>query len=134
MLYTIQVLTHVMQAVCFVYRMLVMYSLNCLQQRQRGVLQGTDVRQHSARLVDLQAVVNRSAAKMKLLAVESLKRREQGMLCFVAFYKTLEVVEYVYKKIGLPYRVISGSMTTDERVAAKRWVIVTGKQIGRAHV
>jgi SNF2 family DNA or RNA helicase len=89
----------------------------------KGVLDDTSsVKQHSARLVGLQQVVNEDPAKKTLLINYLKERVSQGTLLYCAFYHSLEVVESTLKELkGVSYNIICGRQSAEERQASKDW-------------
>lgn len=89
----------------------------------KGVLSDTKkVKQYSARLVELQQVVNEDPAK-KALLIDYLKTHaEQGTILYCAFYHSLELVESILKPLkGISYNTISGRQSIEERKEVKDW-------------
>lgn len=87
---------------------------------EKDVDTGQD-KQHSARLNDLQYVVNEDPNKLALLRKVATERSPEGFLIYCAFYKSVDLVKAQFEALGIKYMVISGAESTDERIVAKDW-------------
>lgn len=76
---------------------------------------------HSARLVDLQHVVNSDPNKLKLFREEVLKQHDRGVLVYCTHYETLNLLEEQVDALEIDHRRITGKCTKKKRTETKAW-------------
>lgn len=86
-----------------------------------GLLGTKDAKVHSARFVDLQHVVDKSKAKLKLYirAIEPIIKK--GLITYCHYHETVELISKIFDKLKIDYQVIHGQVSTKERKRIKEW-------------
>jgi len=88
----------------------------------KGGEDGLAVKSYSARMVDLQYVVNDDPNKKNAYLGYLKEHIEQGVLTFCAFHETVGVVESVLSDCkGIEVRTITGKQDEEERRENKEW-------------
>lgn len=75
----------------------------------------------SARLVDLQYIVDEDPAKLEKFVSLVKENLSTGMIVFCAYHRSIGVIKDVLKKENIQHREITGKNTTKARKAAKDW-------------
>lgn len=96
------------------------------QAARKAYMQGGDskfvVKAHSARLVDLQYVVNRGQGKKQAFINYLKDHVSEGLLVFCAFHDTVDIVSGILDTCkGVEYLKITGAEDTNKRKTAKDW-------------
>ena len=86
-----------------------------------GLMESKDAKIHAARLVDLQHVVDKSKEKIKLYLKAISPVLKEGLITYCHYHETVDVLTRVFDKLNLDYRVISGEVSTKERIKIKEW-------------
>lgn len=78
-------------------------------------------KQHSVRLIDLQKTVNASHEKKSLLLQAVCDNLDRGVIVFVAFYETLDLLVDALDKAGIPNDSITGKRSSKDRESVMEW-------------
>lgn len=81
----------------------------------------TKPKQHSARLVELQYVVNNDPNKIKLFTDTVNEYIDSGIVIFCAFHESVEIISTVLDTAGIPFEKITGKETTKNRINNRDW-------------
>lgn len=82
-----------------------------------------EVKTWSARLVDLQKIVNASEEKQELLLRSLVNTIRDGVIIYCSYHHTVEIVEKLLNKHKIQYKVISGKIGAKKRKEFKEWFI-----------
>jgi len=87
-----------------------------------GIVNEEEV-QHSARLPELQRVVNKDPNKIALFEQTISKLLFQGVIVYCDMYDTVDIVTECLDNmnIGIEYKVINGKLSTKDRKGVKDW-------------
>lgn len=87
----------------------------------KGILESTEPKAWAARMFDLQKVVDADINKLRLLAKEVKSRIGSGVIIYCSYYDAVGRVEWVLNKLKIPYKMIAGKLSQEERLKSKDW-------------
>lgn len=82
-----------------------------------------------SKLWELQEIVDRDYEKVSKFINLIKENLFRGVFVFVSSFKTLDLLKKVLNVIGVSYRVISGKVNSEERVAVKEWFKDAGGKV-----
>ena len=86
-----------------------------------GLLNSKDAKTHGARLVDLQHTVDKDRSKIKLYLETIKPYLKTGLLTYVHYHETMDMLSKIFDKLNIDHRKINGTVSTKERREIKEW-------------
>ena len=93
----------------------------------KGLLDSDEEKSHSARLHDLQGIVNKSKNKLQSLLETIHERKENGILIFCSFYKTIDAITKLLEENNIEFDKITGQQTEKRRKKSQDWYMQDSK-------
>jgi len=98
----------------------------------RGVLESADEdekKSHSARIIDLQRIVDSSLNKQNAFLKVVKEHLDQGLLVYGAFYDTIDILKRILDVEGIEHKEITGRVSSrEERREIRDWFIEDPKK------
>jgi hypothetical protein len=86
-----------------------------------GLWESLEEKTWSARVFDLQKVVDADKNKLDVLAYEVTQRVASGVIIYCGYYDAVARVESVLDRLKIPHKMIAGKLSIKERLEAKDW-------------